>query len=183
MEGYADRSERRNPQRSKVPTPFRQQKASHKGGSPFVGLITNLQRGRLGRRGGYQGACVSRQRADKCRNGCSRRRRRAISGRGGGSGKGGRWHDRRAVMTKSAKRARSIKTSSRAAHRAVALADTWAKRTGMLLHLRELQTAEELARDIGAEGIAELRLDQARDDPRFQSFLTECVRPPVIESR
>jgi hypothetical protein len=51
--------------------------------------------------------------------------------------------------------------------------DTWAKRTGMLLYLRELQTAEELARDFGRDGIAERRLDLARDDPNFQSFLDQ----------
>jgi hypothetical protein len=47
--------------------------------------------------------------------------------------------------------------------RADAADDTWAKRTGLYLHLRELQTAEKLARSIGAEGIAERRLDRARD--------------------
>jgi hypothetical protein len=47
----------------------------------------------------------------------------------------------------------------------------------MLLYARELQTAKELARSIGPEGIAERRLDLARDDPRFQSFMTEYVRP------
>jgi hypothetical protein len=61
--------------------------------------------------------------------------------------------------------------------RADAEDETWAQRTGMLLHLQELRYAEELARSIGADGIAERRLDHARDDPRFQSFLTECVRP------
>ena len=40
----------------------------------------------------------------------------------------------------------------------------------MPLYLRELQTAETLARNIGPEGIAERRLDLARDDPEFQSF-------------
>jgi len=47
----------------------------------------------------------------------------------------------------------------------------------MLLYARELQTAEELARSIGPEGIAERRLDLARDDQKFQSFMTEYVRP------
>ena len=61
--------------------------------------------------------------------------------------------------------------------RADAEDETWAKRTGMMLHLRELQTAEELARRIGPEGIAERRLNLARDDPRFQAFMDYYVRP------
>ena len=61
--------------------------------------------------------------------------------------------------------------------RADAEDETWARRYGMLLYAWELQSAEELARSIGPEGIAERRLNLARDGPRFQSFLTECVRP------
>jgi hypothetical protein len=61
--------------------------------------------------------------------------------------------------------------------RADAEDETWAQRYGMLLYAREPQSAEELARSIGPEGIAERRLNLARDDPRFQSFWTECVRP------
>jgi hypothetical protein len=54
--------------------------------------------------------------------------------------------------------------------RADAADKAWAKQMAMLLYLRELQTAETLARNIGPEGIAERRLDLARDDPEFQSF-------------
>ena len=61
--------------------------------------------------------------------------------------------------------------------------DTWTKRTGLYLHLRELQYAEELARSIGPEGIAERRLDHARDDPKFQSFLDRVLRGDRIERR
>jgi hypothetical protein len=60
--------------------------------------------------------------------------------------------------------------------RADAEDETWAKRAGILLYARELQTAEELARSIGAEGIAERRLELARDDQKFQCFLTECTK-------
>lgn len=52
----------------------------------------------------------------------------------------------------------------------------WAKRVGILLHARELQTAEELARSFGPEDIAGRRLELARDDPEFQRFLTECTK-------
>jgi hypothetical protein len=45
----------------------------------------------------------------------------------------------------------------------------------MLLYARELQTAATLAPC--SELITELRLDLARDDPEFQSFMTEYVRP------
>jgi hypothetical protein len=55
--------------------------------------------------------------------------------------------------------------------------DTWAKRTRTFLHIRELQYAETLARSIGPEGIAERRLNLARDDQKFQCFMTEYVRP------
>ncbi|HVS56049.1 MAG TPA: hypothetical protein VHJ55_07300, partial [Casimicrobiaceae bacterium] len=56
--------------------------------------------------------------------------------------------------------------------RADATDKSWAERAGMLLYARELETAEELARSIGPEGIARRRLELARDDPEFQSFLT-----------
>jgi hypothetical protein len=61
--------------------------------------------------------------------------------------------------------------------RADAEDETWAQRTGLYLHLRELQTAEELARSIGLEGIAERRLDLARDGEKFQAFMAYYVRP------
>ena len=53
----------------------------------------------------------------------------------------------------------------------------WAKRVGILLHARELQTAEELARSFGPEDIAGRRLELARDDPEFQAFMDYYVRP------
>lgn len=61
--------------------------------------------------------------------------------------------------------------------RADAEDETWAQRTAMMLCLRELQYAEKLARSIGAQGIAERRLNHARDDEKFQAFMTEYVRP------
>jgi hypothetical protein len=61
--------------------------------------------------------------------------------------------------------------------------DTWAKRTGMFLHARELEYAETLARSIGPEGIAERRLNLARDDPKFQSFLDRVLRGDRVERR
>jgi hypothetical protein len=61
--------------------------------------------------------------------------------------------------------------------RADAEDETWAQRCGMLLYARELQTAEELARSIGPDGIAERRLDLARDDEKFQAFMAYYVRP------
>ena len=67
--------------------------------------------------------------------------------------------------------------------RADAEDETWAKRVGILLYARELQTAEELARRIGPEGIAERRLNLARDDPRFQSFLDRVLRGDRAERR
>jgi aminoglycoside phosphotransferase (APT) family kinase protein len=67
--------------------------------------------------------------------------------------------------------------------RADAEDDTWAKRTGLYLHLWELRYAEELARSIGPEGIAERHLDHARDDPKFQSFLDRVLRGDRVERR
>ena len=61
--------------------------------------------------------------------------------------------------------------------RADAADEAWAKRYAMLLYVRELQSAERLARSIGPEGIAGRRLNLARDDEKFQSFMTEYVRP------
>ena len=61
--------------------------------------------------------------------------------------------------------------------RADAADETWAKRYGMLLYAQELQTAEQLARSIGPEGIAERRLNLARDDEKFQAFMAYYVRP------
>jgi hypothetical protein len=43
------------------------------------------------------------------------------------------------------------------------------------VQLQTLQTAEILARSIGPEGIAERRLDLARDDPEFQAFMAEYI--------
>jgi hypothetical protein len=40
-----------------------------------------------------------------------------------------------------------------------------------------LQTADELARRIGPEGIAERRLNLARDDEKFQAFMAYYVPP------
>jgi hypothetical protein len=53
----------------------------------------------------------------------------------------------------------------------------WAKGLRVYIQLHMLQTAEELAHRIGPEGIAQRRMDLARDDQKFQSFMTEYVRP------
>jgi hypothetical protein len=80
--------------------------------------------------------------------------------------------------------ARTMKRTKRApVRRADTEDDTWAKRTGLYLHIRELQYAEELARNIGPEGIAERRLKLARDDPQFQSFLDRVLRGDRVERR
>ena len=54
-----------------------------------------------------------------------------------------------------------------------------AKRRRMVLHIRlqMLHKAETLARSIGPEGIAERRLNLARDDEKFQAFMAYYVRP------
>jgi hypothetical protein len=53
----------------------------------------------------------------------------------------------------------------------------WAKRCGMVLHIRlqMLHKAETLARSIGPEGIAAQRLNLARDDPEFQASMAYYV--------
>jgi hypothetical protein len=73
--------------------------------------------------------------------------------------------------------AKTTKRAKRTPRRADAADETWAKRVGILLYARELQTAEDLARRIGPEGIAKRRLNHARDDEKFQAFMAYYVRP------
>jgi hypothetical protein len=83
-------------------------------------------------------------------------------------------------MTRSAKRTDSIarKPACRNpldASESDAADDAWVKRCRVLFVARELQSAEKLARSIGAEGIARRRLEFAREDLKFQSFLTAVL--------
>jgi hypothetical protein len=61
--------------------------------------------------------------------------------------------------------------------RAAAADEAAVRRCGMVLHIRlqMLHKAETLARTIGVEGIAEQRLDLARDDSDFRSFLDQVL--------
>jgi hypothetical protein len=56
---------------------------------------------------------------------------------------------------------------------------TLAARSGLRVYiqLQMLQTADELARRIGPEGITERRMNLARDDEKFQAFMAYYVRP------
>jgi hypothetical protein len=83
-------------------------------------------------------------------------------------------------MARTTKRAkRTGKPSITAATVAGAEDKASAKRDGMVLHIRlqMLHKAETLARSIGPEGIAERRLNLARDDEKFQAFMADYVRP------
>ena len=59
--------------------------------------------------------------------------------------------------------------------RADAEDEAWAKRVRVYIQTQMLHTAEELARDIGLEGIAERRLGLARDDQEYQRFLDQVL--------
>jgi hypothetical protein len=88
-------------------------------------------------------------------------------------------------MAKTTKRAKRTparrKPFDEAAYRARADAadEAWVKQSGLRVYIQMqmLQTAEELARDLGLEGVVERRLNLARDDEKFQAFLARCLAP------
>ena len=82
-------------------------------------------------------------------------------------------------MAKTTKQAKRTPAPRRAAATDEAMAARLEARSELrvFIQLRMLQTADELARRIGPEGIAERRLNLARDDEKFQAFMAYYVRP------